>query len=119
MYNRGLMNPRCLCGLDRVHKTPSELELRDYEIVWILGGGAGEKEGDASVERVRALVDSLGGEIGNVNPWGKRNLAYPIEKQTEGFYVEAQFKLDPARSPELDRACNADRQILRHLIVKK
>ncbi len=95
------------------------MELRDYEIVWILGGAAGEKEGDASVERVRALVDSLGGEVGDVNSWGKRNLAYPIDKNTEGYYVEAQFKLDPVRSPELDQACNADRQIIRHLIVRK
>lgn len=95
------------------------MELRDYEIVWILGGGASEKEGDASVERVRALVGSLGGEIGDVNPWGKRNLAYPIDKNTEGYYVEAQLKLDPERSPELDQACNADREIIRHLIVRK
>ena len=87
--------------------------------MWILGGGASAKEGDESVERVRALVGSLGGEVGDVNPWGKRNLAYPIEKQTEGFYVEAQFKLDAARTPELEQACNADRQIIRHLIVKK
>ena len=79
------MNPRRSCGLHRVHKTPSELQLRDYEIVWILGGGAGEKEGNASVERVRSLVDSLGGKVGEVNPWGKRNLAYPIEKETEGL----------------------------------
>ena len=113
------MNPRRSCGLHRVHKTPSELQLRDYEIVWILGGGAGEKEGDASVERVRSLVDSLGGKVGEVNPWGKRNLAYPIEKETEGFYVEAQFKLDAARTPELEQAFNAGRQIIRHLIVKK
>ncbi len=87
--------------------------------MWILGGAAGEKEGDASVERVRALVDSIGGEVGDVNSWGKRSLAYPIEKNTEGYYVEAQLKLDPARSPELDQACNADRQIIRHLIVRK
>ncbi len=87
--------------------------------MWILGGGAGAKEGDESVERVRSLVGSLGGEVGEINPWGKRNLAYPIEKETEGFYVEAQFKLDAARAPELEQACNADRQIIRHLIVKK
>lgn len=87
--------------------------------MWILGGGAGAKEGDESVERVRALVGSLGGEVGEINPWGKRNLAYPIEKETEGFYVEAQFKLDAALTPELEQACNADRQIIRHLIVKK
>ncbi len=87
--------------------------------MWILGGGAGAKEGEESVERVRALVGSLGGEVGEVNPWGKRNLAYPIEKETEGFYIEAQFKLDAARTPELERGCNADREIIRHLIVKK
>ena len=87
--------------------------------MWILGGGAGAKEGEESVERVRDLVGSLGGEVNEVNPWGKRNLAYPIEKNTEGFYVEAQFKLDASRAPELEKACNADRGIIRHLIVKK
>ncbi len=102
-----------------VEKSPSRLELRDYEIVWILGGGAGAKEGEESVERIRALVGSLEGELGEVKPWGKRNLAYPIEKNIEGYYVEAQFKLDSARAPELELACNADRQIIRHLIVKK
>ncbi len=93
--------------------------MRDYEIVWILGGGAGAKEGDESVDRVRTLVGSLGGEVNEVNPWGKRSLAYPIEKNTEGYYVEAQFKLDASRTPELEQACNADRQIIRHLIVRK
>ena len=93
--------------------------MRDYEIVWILGRGAGAKEGDESVERMRSLVGSLGGKVSEVNPWGKRNFAYPIEKETEGFYVEAQFKLDAARTPELEQACNADRGIIRHLIVKK
>ncbi len=95
------------------------MQLRDYEIVWILGGGAEAKEGDASVERIRALVDSLNGEFGEVNPWGKRNLAYPIEKHTEGYYIEAQLKLDATQAQALDRACNADRQIIRHLIVRK
>ena len=87
--------------------------------MWILGGGAGAKEGEESVERVRSLVGSLGGEVGEVNPWGKRNLAYPIEKQTEGYYLEAQLKLEAAHAQELDRACNADRGIIRHLIVRK
>ena len=93
--------------------------MKDYEIVWILGGGAGAKEGEESVDRIRTLVGSLGGKIGEVNPWGKRNLAYPIENNVEGFYIEAQFALDAAQTPELERACNADRQIIRHLIVKK
>ena len=93
--------------------------MKDYEIVWILGDGADAKEGEESVERVRALVSSMGGEVNEINPWGKRNLAYPIEKNTEGYYIEAQFKLDASRTQEFDRACNADRGIIRHLIVKK
>ena len=95
------------------------MQLRDYEIVWILGGGAGEKEGETSAEKIRAVVGSLGGEVGEVNPWGKRNLAYPVENNTEGYYIEAQLKLDPASSPQLEQACNADREIIRHLIVRK
>ncbi len=87
--------------------------------MWILGGGAGEREGDASVEKLRGVVDSLGGEVDEIEPWGKRNLSYPINKQTEGYYLLAQFKMESLRAPELDRAILADRDVIRHLIVRK
>ena len=93
--------------------------MRDYEIVWILGGGAGEKEGRASAEKVRELISSLGGKTTAVKPWGKRSLAYPIEHNQEGYYMESQYSLDPAKANDFRRAVDADREIIRHLIVKK
>ena len=93
--------------------------MQDYEIVWILGSGADAKAGRESADKVRQLVSSLGGKTTAVKPWGKRTLAYPIEKNREGFYVESQFSLDPGRANEFGSAINADRDIIRHLIVKK
>lgn len=93
--------------------------MRDYEIVWILGGGADEKEGQESADKMRQLVVSLGGSVTAVKPWGKRSLAYHIGRDSEGFYLETQFSLDPSRANEFAQAVTADRDIIRHLIVKK
>lgn len=93
--------------------------LREYEIVWILGGGADEKEGRESADKMRQLVDSLGGNVTAVKPWGKRTLSYQIGNDTEGFYVETQFSMDPSKANEFAQAVTADRGIIRHLIVKK
>ena len=97
----------------------NEVLVRDYEMVWILGWGADYKEGEESAEKVRALITSLGGEVEEVKPWGKRTLSYPIEKNTQGFYMETSFKMDPSHAPELRRSIDADRSVIRHLIVKK
>lgn len=93
--------------------------MRDYEIVWILGGGAGENEGRESAEKMQSLIGSLGGKTTSVKPWGKRTLSYQIQKNTEGYYVESQYSLDASRANEFARAVEADRSIIRHLIVKK
>lgn len=93
--------------------------MRDYEIVWILGDGAGDKEGRESADKVRELISSLGGTTTAVKPWGKRTLAYPINRNKEGFYLESQFSLDPTKAIDFRRAIDADRGIIRHLIVKK
>lgn len=93
--------------------------MRDYEIVWILGDGADEKEGRESADKMSQLVASLGGNVTAVKPWGKRTLSYQIGVDTEGFYVETQFSMDPSKANEFAQAVNADRGIIRHLIVKK
>ena len=59
--------------------------MRKYELVWILGSDAGEDQGTESVEKITSLVSSAGGEVSGTDVWGKRTLAYPILKNTEGF----------------------------------
>ena len=92
--------------------------MRKYELVWILGGEADEEQGAASVEKITLLITDTGGEVSGTDVWGKRTLAYPIQKNTEGYYLQANFELDGAKAPELEQAIDADQSIIRHLLVR-
>ncbi len=92
--------------------------MRKYELVWILGSEADDEQGTESVEKITSLVAGVGGEVSGTDIWGKRTLAYPILKNTEGYYLQANFEIDGAKAPELDRAIGADQSIIRHLLVR-
>jgi small subunit ribosomal protein S6 len=92
--------------------------LRKYELVWILGSDAGEEQGTESVENITSLVAGVGGDLTSTDVWGKRTLAYPIQKNTEGYYLQANFEIEGAKAPELERAIDADQSIIRHLLVR-
>ena len=92
--------------------------MRKYELVWILGSEADKEQGTESVEKITSLVAGVGGEVSGTDVWGKRTLAYPILKNTEGYYLQANFEIDGAKAPELDRAIGADQSIIRHLLVR-
>jgi len=92
--------------------------LRKYELVWILGGEAGEEQGTESVEKITSLITDTGGEVSGTDVWGKRTLAYPIQKYTEGYYLQANFEIDGSKAQELDRALDADQSVIRHLLVR-
>ena len=92
--------------------------MRKYELVWILGGDAGEEQGTESVEQITSLVADAGGEVSSTDVWGKRTLAYPIQKNKDGYYLQANFDLDGTKAQELDKAIGADQSIIRHLLVR-
>ena len=87
-------------------------------MVWILGNDAGEDQGAESVDKIASLVIDAGGEVSSTDVWGKRTLAYPIQKNNEGYYLQANFELDGTRAQELERAIDADQSIIRHLLVR-
>ena len=92
--------------------------MRKYELVWILGSDASEEQGAESVEKISSLVADVGGELSGTDIWGKRTLAYPIQKNNEGYYLQANFELDGTKAQELERAIGADQSIIRHLLVR-
>ena len=66
------------------------MALREYELMYIVRPTVAEDALPASIERVDSIISGLGGEVAENNPWGKRRLAYPIEKFEEDLYgVEA------------------------------
>jgi small subunit ribosomal protein S6 len=92
--------------------------VRDYEVVYIFDSAVPEEKVDEMVERFHGLVPvNGGGEITAVDKWGKRQLAYPIEKRTSGYYVVVQFRTGIEVLPEFERALKLDDDLLRYLIV--
>jgi len=92
--------------------------MRDYELVYIVHPQVDQEEFAAVNEAVKALVESTGGVVNEVKPWGLRQLAYPIQKVREGQYVFMQIGLEAGGVAELERGLKLEESIIRHLIVR-
>lgn len=91
--------------------------MRLYEIVYIFDGDRTEDEVAAKVEQFNALITKEGGSVEAVDPWGVRQLAYPVKSHTRGFYVVAHVRATPAGLPEFERIVGFDPDVLRYLVV--
>jgi small subunit ribosomal protein S6 len=92
--------------------------LRDYELVIIISPDVAEEDIPATIDKVSEFVTSRGGEITEIDRWGKRRLAYPINRFREGNYVLSRFKLEPGTTAELEASLQISETILRHLLVR-
>ena len=90
-----------------------------YETVIVTSAKLGEEGSAELVGRFKALIERHGGTVQSVDDWGKRRFAYPIQKQTEGYYTLINFESDPEFTAELDRRYQITDGILRTLIVKR
>ena len=89
-----------------------------YETVIVTSAKLGEEGSAALVERFKALIAEHG-TVQSVDDWGKRRFAYPIQKQTEGYYTLISFESGPEFTAELDRRYQITDGIMRTLIVKR
>jgi small subunit ribosomal protein S6 len=92
--------------------------LRDYELVVILSPDIADDVVGESIERLQQNISGRGGEVVEVNQWGRRRLAYPISRHMEGNYVISQVKLDPGTVSGLESSLRISEEVIRHLIVK-
>lgn len=90
----------------------------NYETLFILDPALEDEKKDAAIEMVKGVI-STDGEVGNVDVWGLRKLAYPIQKKNEGYYVVIEFQADPELPKELDRRMRISDAFMRHIIVNK
>lgn len=93
--------------------------MRDYELVVVISPDIQEEDVPAAIERVSSAVTSRGGEVVETNPWGRRRLAYNIDRHREGNYIISQIRLDPGRAHELEGQFNISEEVLRHMLVRK
>lgn len=91
--------------------------MQKYECVLVLHPGISDDDASAIVDRFGNSVQGHGGEVQMHDHWGRRELAYPIEKQTNGDYHLIKFTADNSLVVEADRDLRLDDKVLRHLIV--
>ncbi len=93
---------------------------RAYELTFIVRlDGVDETQINNTIDQVRAWVEA--GELGQVtriDRWGRRKLAYEIDKQREGFYTLFEAKIEPSALLEIERNLNLSPFVIRHLFVR-
>ena len=90
----------------------------NYEVLYVINPTLGEEDTAALVARFKELAEGRGA-VTEVDEWGKRRLAYPINDLEEGYYVLMTFSADPAFPAELDRLMRINVSIMRSIIVCK
>jgi small subunit ribosomal protein S6 len=94
------------------------MDVRDYELMYIVRPTVVEDQVSAVTERVGTMVGNLGGEVVENIPWGKRRLAYQIENHEDGYYVISKLRMAPNRTQELEDQLRIYDDVIRHILVR-
>jgi small subunit ribosomal protein S6 len=92
--------------------------VSNYELVLIVNPEVTDEEMPDFIAKLGELINKVGGSVDEVNQWGKRQLAYPIKRSTEGNYVLSKLKLKPTVTKDLEANFRLSGKILRHLLIK-
>ena len=93
--------------------------MKAYELLFFVDPSITEEQRAGVMKRVDVAITENGGTIDNVDSWGKRKLAYEIDKLTEGDYTLINFHADPAQIAELDRVLRINNAVKRHMVVRR
>jgi small subunit ribosomal protein S6 len=97
------------------------IEMREYEVAVILKPGLEDTQRAQVLERLEGWLTN--GENEQDKPeadhWGQRSLAYPINKNTEGYYVFYTAKLVPSQVSEFERSVAFVEDVIRHMVIRK
>lgn len=92
--------------------------MRDYELTVILNPQVEEEKLTAAVDKISRWVSEKGGSVVQVEPQGKRKLAYPIKRFLEGNYVFYKFQGESSLTRDLETNLKMSEEVLRYLLVK-
>ena len=93
--------------------------MNKYELAVVVSAKLEDEARANVIEKVKALITRFGGNVTDVDEWGKRRLAYEINDQKDGYYVLVNFSAKADFPSELDRIFRITDGIMRSLIVKK
>jgi small subunit ribosomal protein S6 len=91
--------------------------MRNYELVCVIQPDLDENASNGILDRVKGWITESGGNVGKVDVWGRRRLAYNIRKQREGQYVLMNISLNPSAATDLERNLRYQEAVLRHMLT--
>jgi small subunit ribosomal protein S6 len=93
--------------------------MREYEVLFVVHPDLDESAFKDIVDRVTGWVSADGGTVDKVDVWGKKSLAYPIRKKTEGQYVLVKATINPEKASIIERNMRLTEPIMRFLVTSK
>ena len=93
--------------------------MKAYELLFFVAPTLEEEARAKVMGRIEGVITTGEGKVDNVEPWGKRKLAYEINNLSEGDYILIDFHADPDSIAELDRILRINDSVERHMIVRR
>lgn len=93
--------------------------MKKYELALVLSAKIEDEERAAMLEKVQAMITTAGAEITNVDEWGKKQLAYEIQKMKEAYYYFIHFESDATTPGEIEQRIRIMDNVIRYLCVRQ
>lgn len=93
--------------------------MNKYELALVVNAKIEDEERATTLEAVKELITRFGGTVTNVDDWGKKRLAYEIQKMNEGFYYFIQFEADSKVPGEIEQRIRIMEKVIRFLCIRK
>ena len=93
--------------------------MRKYEVMVLIDSDVDERQVPALVEKHLEVITKGGGSVDNTDIWGRRRLAYDINKKSEAIYAVLQISAEPAIVSEMDRLMSIDERIVRTKVLRR
>ena len=92
--------------------------MRRYETIFIIKPSVGEEDITAIIDKTTAIIEQFEGSMVNLDHWGLKKLAYPINKELQGYYVYAEYAGKPEAVAELERIFKIDDRVIKFMTIK-
>ena len=93
--------------------------MNKYELAVVVSAKIEDEDRAATIEKVKEYITRFGGTVTEVDEWGKRKLAYEIQKMREGFYYFVRFESDAACAAEVEKRVRIMENVIRYLCVRQ
>jgi len=94
------------------------MSINRYETVCIVKPDVGDETVKGIIQKVTSAIEAESGTVAKVDEWGRKRLAYPIEKKNEGYYFVIEFNCSGATSKEVGRILNLNEDVLRYQTIR-